>query len=312
MTSLNAGLSISRGRSPAVVADITTAESHGVDAVWSGGGGAVADTLTIYAAAALQTSTVTLGTSIIPTYLRHPVVMASEALAIEGLAPGRLRLGIGPSHVPEIEGNFGIPMGKPLHHLREYLTILRGLLWEGPIDFDGEYLHAHHALAADTAPPKTPLLISALRKNAFRLAGEASDGAITWVCPVQYLVSTALPAMQAGADTAGRPRPPLVAHVPVAVSADRAAARDAVRATFPVYPRLPFYQGMFADAGFPVTTGQTMTDDLVDNLAVSGTPEQIRRRLDDIRSEGIDELMISQVVVHDSASELASLYEILT
>jgi hypothetical protein len=57
MTSLNAGLSISRGRSPAVLADITTAESHGVDAVWSGGGGAMADTLTIYAAAALQTST---------------------------------------------------------------------------------------------------------------------------------------------------------------------------------------------------------------------------------------------------------------
>ena len=47
MTSLNAGLSISRGRSPAVLADITTAESHGVDAVWSGGGGAMADTLTI-------------------------------------------------------------------------------------------------------------------------------------------------------------------------------------------------------------------------------------------------------------------------
>ena len=77
-------------------------------------------------------------------------------------------------------------------------------------------------------------------------------------------------------------------------------------------PGLPFYQGMFPDAGFPVTTDQTMTDDLVDNLAVSGTPEQIRRRLDDIRSEGIDELMVSQVVVHDGASELASLYEILT
>jgi alkanesulfonate monooxygenase SsuD/methylene tetrahydromethanopterin reductase-like flavin-dependent oxidoreductase (luciferase family) len=55
-----------------------------------------------------------------------------------------------------------------------------------------------------------------------------------------------------------------------------------------------------------------MTDGLVDNLAVSGTPEQIRRRLDNIRSEGIDELMVSQVVVHDGPSELTSLYEILT
>jgi hypothetical protein len=53
-----------------------------------------------------------------------------------------------------------------------------------------------------------------------------------------------------------------------------------------------------------------MTDHLVDNLAVSRTPEEIRARLEDTRAERI-ELMVSQVVVHDGPSELAALYEIL-
>jgi alkanesulfonate monooxygenase SsuD/methylene tetrahydromethanopterin reductase-like flavin-dependent oxidoreductase (luciferase family) len=54
-----------------------------------------------------------------------------------------------------------------------------------------------------------------------------------------------------------------------------------------------------------------MTDHLVDNLAVSRTPEEIRARLEGTRAEGIDELMVSQVVVHDGPSQLAALYEIL-
>ena len=56
------------------------------------------DVLTTFAAAAIKTSTVRLGTSIVPTYPRHPLVLAQQALAFYDIAPGRLRLGIGPSH----------------------------------------------------------------------------------------------------------------------------------------------------------------------------------------------------------------------
>src|SRR5581483_4369901 len=120
-----------------------------------------------------------------------------------------------------------------------------------------------------------------------------------------YLAATALPALQAGADAAGRPRPPLIAHVPVAVSADRAAARAAFRAQFPHYAKLPFYAAMFAAAGYPVTPAGEMTDDLVDALLVSGRPEEIRARLEAIRARGIDELMVHLVVAADEATELA-------
>lgn len=311
MAPLNAGLVVPRGSAKDLVARVKQAEARGVGAVWTTVGGPIADPVTAYAAAGAATERVVLGTAITPTYPRHPFTLAAQAIALNDLAPGRIRLGIGTSHKPIIEDAYGIPMGKPLAHLREYLTILRTLLWEGAVEFSGEYFSVKTALPENVPAPKIPVPISALRRNAFTLAGELADGAITWVTPVDYIVNTALPALQEGADRAERERPPLIAHVPVAVSSDRDAARDAFRAQFPIYSKLPFYVAMFADAGLPVTASGEMTDALVDNLAVSGDAAEIRSRLQAIRAQGIDELLISHVIVEDEATELAILSEVL-
>ncbi len=308
---LNAGLVIPRGSAAALVERVTEAEQRGIRQVWTTVGGPTADPVTAFAAAGAATERIGLGTAVAPTYPRHPITLAAQAIALNDLAPGRIRLGVGTSHKPTIEGSYGIPMGTPLAHLREYVTILRTLLWEGSVEFAGDYFTVKTALPANVSPPRIPVPISALRPNAFRLAGEIADGAISWVTPIAYLVETALPAMRAGAETAGRERPPLIAHVPVAISTDRAAARDAFRAQFPVYPKLPFYAAMFAVAGYPVTANAEMSDDLVDVLTVSGGPEEVRTRLEAIQERGIDEVMISHVAVTDEAEELATLSEVL-
>jgi len=307
MATFRAGLVIRRPNPAATLDAIERAEAGGLDAIWSTVGGVAPDALTVFAAAAVRTTRITLGTSIVPTYPRHPAALASQALAVAGLAPGRLRLGIGPSHRPMIEGAFGLPMGKPLDHLREYLTILRGLLWEWRADFAGAYYTVHLATPPDIVPPRTPLLISALRSNAFRLAGELADGAISWVCPVPYLIGTALPAMRAGASTADRPVPPLVGHVPVAMHADHRAVREAARAQLALYGRLPFYARMFADAGFPVGSDGAMPDALLDALVVAGTPESVRARLEEIQAAGVDELIVTHIPVADGDAEEAAL-----
>ncbi len=308
---LNAGLVIPRGSASDLIARVAQAERRGIATAWTTVGGLGADPVTALAAVGAATDRIGLGTAVTPTYPRHPITLAAQAIAIDDLAPGRLRLGVGPSHKPIIEDAYGLPMGKPLAHLREYLTILRALLWEGEVDFAGDYFTVKIALPVGTPAPKIPIPISALRPNAFRLAGEIADGAISWVTPIDYLTQTALPELQLGAEAMGRERPPLIAHVPVSVSTDRAAARAAFRAQFPVYARLPFYAAMFAEAGYPVTAGGEMTDELVETLAVSGGPEEIRDRLEAIRARGIDELMISHVVVADEEAELAALSEIL-
>lgn len=311
MAALRAGLAV-RSPNPAVtLAAIVKAEEAGVPAVWSTVGGTSPDAVTMFAAAVAKTSKIEVGTAIVPTYPRHPIALASQALVLAALGPGRFRLGIGPSHRPTIEGMFGIPMVKPLDHLREYLSILRGLLWNGEIDLQGTYYQVKAQLPPGVEPPKTPLPISALRSGAFRLAGEISDGALSWVCPVPYLVDVAKPAMVAGAQAAGRPTPPLIGHVPVAMSADREAVRAAARPQLANYGRLPFYRGMFEDAGYPIPDDNVMPDALLDELVVSGTPAEIAARLHQIQDAGVDELLVMRVSVADDAAEDAALVQLL-
>src|SRR5215218_3081643 len=114
------GLVIYGADARAAVEAIVAAEAAGVRQIWMTQGGTSPDTLAIFAAAAARTSTIRLGTAIVPTYPRHPLALAQQALAVADLAPGRLRLGIGPSHRPTIEGTYGLPMPAPLAHLREY------------------------------------------------------------------------------------------------------------------------------------------------------------------------------------------------
>jgi alkanesulfonate monooxygenase SsuD/methylene tetrahydromethanopterin reductase-like flavin-dependent oxidoreductase (luciferase family) len=206
---------------------------------------------------------------------------------------------------------FGLPMGKPLEHLREYLTVLRGLLWEGAVDFEGTHFKVRAQLPAGIEPPKTPLPISALRAGAFRLAGEIADGAISWVCPVPYLVNTAKPALLEGAKSAGRPAPPLIGHVPVAMAMDREAVRTAARPQLANYGRLPFYRGMFEDAGYPIPADNALPDALLDELVVSGSPDEIAARLHQIQEAGVDELLVMRVNVADAAAEDAALLDLL-
>jgi alkanesulfonate monooxygenase SsuD/methylene tetrahydromethanopterin reductase-like flavin-dependent oxidoreductase (luciferase family) len=314
MTHLNAGLVIPRGPqgSAGQLQAVRLASSRGVRQVWSTAGGLAPDPLTTFAVAAATTDRIRLGTSILPIYPIHPVALAAQVLSVEGLAPGRFRLGVGTSHRPMMEGTFGLRMERPLSYLREYLTVLRGLLWEGAVGHAGPFLTGNGTLPKGIAPPRTPILMSALRHNAFTLAGEMSDGAISWVTPVRYLIETAIPAMERGAETAGRDeRPPLVAHVSVAMSSDREAARNAFRAQFPIYSKLPFYAAMFADAGYPVTASQEMSDGLVDVLCISGTEAEVRERLLGMREAGLDELIVSHVVVEDESEELEQLSTIL-
>jgi F420-dependent oxidoreductase-like protein len=311
MAALHAGLVIGRPNPTATIDAIIQAEERGVSAVWSTVGGTAPDAVTVFAAAAVRTARIGLGTSIVPTYPRHPVALATQALAIAGLAPGRFRLGIGPSHRPTMEGALGIPMGKPLDHLREYLTVLRGLLWDGATDFEGTYYRVHAKLPPGVTPPRIPVPISALRANAFHLAGEIADGAISWVCPVPYLVNTALPALRAGAEMAHRPAPPLIGHVPVAMHTDRQAVRAAARTQLATYGRLPFYAGMFADAGFPVGPDGVLSDALLDELVVAGDAQTVRARLEAIQAAGVDELLILMLPIDDAAAEEAELATLL-
>jgi F420-dependent oxidoreductase-like protein len=247
----------------------------------------------VFAAAAARTTRILLGTSIIPTFPRHPLALVQGALAVDALAPGRLRLGVGPSHKPSIEGTWGIPFERPQEHLREYLTILRAALNGGKVDFDGKRLKAHVQLSG---PTRVTVMASALRAIGFRTCGELADGAISWVCPLPYLRDVALPALRDGAAKAGRAVPPLIAHVPVAVSEDVGGVRKGAAEQLGRYPRVPYYSQMFQDAGFPEAKDGTLSDRMIDALVVHGTAAQVKERLRQLPSFGAAELLAMPIL----------------
>jgi F420-dependent oxidoreductase-like protein len=303
------GLVMDGSNAAASAKTIVAAEAAGVQQIWMVQPPWSPDVLTTFAAAATKTSTVRLGTSIVPTYPRHPLVLAQQALFLYDIAPGRLRLGIGPSHQAIIEGIYGLPQTTPLAHLREYVKVLRTALWKGKVDHHGHFFNVIVTLPRTT---QIPVLISTLGKKAFQLAGEIADGALSWVCPVSYLLDTAIPALRTAAAANGRSAPPLVAHVMVALSQDHHSVMAAGHGALDMYAKFPFYVKMFAEAGFSLTAGQTsVPDSLVDGLIVSGNEDTVAAQFTELLAAGLDELMVTLVPIKDAVDEFTRLTNLI-
>src|SRR2546423_6391906 len=132
------GLVVQATDAATAISRIREAEQGGVQQVWMTQSVGMLDTLTLFAAVATQTRRIRLGTSIIPIYPRHPLVMAVQAATVDALAPGRLRLGVGTSHRQVMENTYGLSMPSPLPYLREYVEGMRQGVWDGSLGLPRE------------------------------------------------------------------------------------------------------------------------------------------------------------------------------
>jgi|GEM_PF-20372 len=288
------GVAIQTGDAAAALGLIVEAERLGIPAAWMTTGGVQADALTLFGAAAARTERILLGTAIIPTWPRNPVFIAQQVEAIEAIAPGRLRLGIGPSTEAAMRP-FGVEFRTPLRQLREYLTVLRALLQEGSVDFDGKLVRARARIAKPTG---TPVMASALQENAFVLCGRLADGAISWVCPWSYIERVAIPALRRGAAEAGREPPPLIMHIPVCVTEDPEVARASAQRQVGMYARFQFYSQMFKDAGH-AEASEGLSQALVDDLVIYGSEAEVAEKLAARAAVGFGEVMAMPLIVGD-------------
>ena len=266
---------------------VTRAEAAGVGTFWAVMSPIDRDTPTILAAASVSTTSIRLGTAVVPAFTRHPLALATQALALEDLAPGRIRLGIGASHQITMLPAYGISSERPLEQLREYVQVLRPALQQGAFSINGKFYSGEATLLST---PGTPVLLSALGEKAFQLAGEIADGVISWICPPNYLMSVALPAMQRGASLVSRPVPPLIAHTMVAPDTYPARVRTMAREFLTYYQLRPFYRRMLSSAGFDVT--HQISDELIDALVIHGDDRAIINGLQE-RLGIFDELVVT-------------------
>lgn len=221
------------------------------------------DALTALAVAGAQVPDIELGTAVVPTYPRHPIAMAGQAMTTQAATGGRLVLGVGPSHHLVIEGIHGLPYARPARHTREYVTILRALITEGTADFTGELLQAHtwagSAKVADAEP--FPVLVSALAPAMLKVAGEVADGTVTWMAGRTAVEKRIVPSITAAAEAAGRPAPRVVVGLPVCVTADADAARERAARQFGLYGNLPAYARLIEEEGADGPAGLAIVGD---------------------------------------------------
>lgn len=302
------GIAIDVFDPPAMVDYVKAADSAGIRQLWLGQTSETPNALTVVAAALAATARVRIGTAIVPIYPIHPLALAQQAATVDALAPGRFQLGIGTSTRSRIAHQFGIDMDGPLDTLVEYAEIVRDVLWTGTVEHAGR-----HFTARCTFPQArpVPILLSALGRKAFRAAGRIADGALSWNCPLEYLRAVALPELQAGAEGAGRPVPPLYAHLYVALTTDRQAAFAAAREQLRFYTQAPFYRAMFAAAGCPVPDDGDVPEELVRRLVIYGEEAAVRERLLDLAGSDLPDLVISHLTGDDKASADRRLFELV-
>jgi F420-dependent oxidoreductase-like protein len=269
-------------------------EAQGFHGMWLGSSFGF-DTFMALAFAGQATSTIQLGVAVVPTWPRHPVVMAQQAASASAACGGRFRLGIGPSHEPVMR-MYGIDFDRPISHAREYVAVLHALLRDGQVKFKGERYRVLGFLDVADAPPP-PVLLGVLQAQFARLAGECSDGALCFLTPANYLHEVIAPNIAAGAERGERDAPPLIAEMPCALTSDRDAVLAMAARNLGVYPQMPFYRKIFEISG--IETGTEWNAAMVDAGVVYGDEQELARKIQTFFDAGAAEVVLSPFGVGD-------------
>ena len=234
------------------------------------------DAMTVLALAAGETSTIELGTYVIPTYTRHPVAMAQQALATNAAAGGRFTLGLGLSHEVVIRDSWGLDFSKVVRHMREYLEVLQPLMRGEQVDYEGEEFQVHSKLELpDCEPPS--VIVAALGPQMLRVTGRLADGTALWLAGPKWIEEVVIPEMGGAARDAGKPEPRIIAGVPISITADPEGARERISRAYAMYNTLPSYQRVIQGSGADDPAG----------VSLVGSEEEVERELRRWRDVGV-------------------------
>lgn len=275
------------------------AEANGFDAVWQADSRLVRDAVVPMAAFAATTDRIKVGSGVVDCWTRNPARLASTFSTLDDLAPGRIICGLGAWWDP-LASKVGISRERPLTVMREVVTVVRALLNNETVSFDGffakldgvelDYVHQ------ERRPKQVPIYIGATGMQMMELAGEIADGVV-----LNYLVSPAyntgaLAALGRGAERGGRAldqidRPQLVV---CSLDRDRKAALDNARLLVTQY--LGQQPHIMKASGVPqelldeiatvltwpathdevVAASRMVPDHIVQMITASGEPDEVR------------------------------------
>ena len=234
------------------------------------------DALTALAVIGRDVPRIELGTSVVPTYPRHPMMMAQQALTVNAATDGRLCLGIGLSHQMVVEGMWGMSFDKPVRHMREYLEVMMPLLEGKPVSHAGEAFRVNGAV--DVPGGSRPgVVVAALGEQMLNVTAALADGTLTWCTGPQTLKNHTIPTIKAAADKHGRDSARVIAALPVCVTTDVEAAHERAAKVFVIYGQLPSYRAMLDKEG---AAGPA-------DIAIAGSESEVLDRISALADMGV-------------------------
>jgi F420-dependent oxidoreductase-like protein len=284
------GVSILSGGAPPedfaeIMGRIVQAEADGFDSILFNSG-TMGEPLSVITAAGRETGRIEMTTAIVVTYLRHPFLMAQQALTANAACNGRLVLGIGPSH-PAPMAALGFSMARAASHVREYVTVLKSLIEDREVAFHGDFYDVETRLQMPWAPA-CPVVVAALGPRMLQTAGELADGTVTWMVGLRTLTTHIGPRIKAAAAAAGRPSPRICVSLPTAVCDDEASGRAEIASRLANYGSMPSYERMIEIEGGDVGA-----------MALCGTPERIFSQLQEFAAAGATEVSFNIFPIGD-------------
>ena len=249
-------------------------------------------------AVAAVTERATIGLGVVNPYTRHPALLAMETAALAGAAPGRVVLGLGSSNRRWIETQMGIGFKTPLADLREGVAIVRRLLRGERVTVHGSRFDLDDVRLESPPPDEVPVLLGVKGPRALGLAAEVAEGVLCSILASPGHVRR----VRATTAAARSVRFVVAAYITVLIDDDGPGARAKVKPLVARYLGLLHGQSILVDAGLPaartqrfrdaLTTGRPaadlVSDDVLDAVAIAGTPADCRAALARWAEAGLD------------------------
>jgi F420-dependent oxidoreductase-like protein len=289
---------------PELIECVRAADACGYDSFWMPEAWE-REAFTALTELAARTGRIHLGTGIINVFSRSPAVIAMSAATLDEVSGGRFRLGLGTSGARVIEDFHGVKFNKPLTRLKETIQIIRLLLAGERVDFSGECFELRRfKLGFKPLRSDLPLYVAALTPKSLRQVGEIADGWLPTHWPHARL-EQGIAEIRTGAEGLGRDatRIEVAPFVNVVASDDVARARNQARLPLAYYVggMGDYYHASLSRLGFGAEADRVqalwqagrrkdamaaITDEMIDSIAICGSLEHCRAKLDEMYALG--------------------------
>ncbi|NBH01676.1 TIGR03564 family F420-dependent LLM class oxidoreductase [Amycolatopsis sp. SID8362] len=275
-----------------LIAQTRQAADAGLKSVWFSQLPLSQDAITVAALAGRAVPGIEVGTSVVPTYPRHPLLVASAAQTAQAATGGRFTLGIGLGSKGFLGPVYGVEYPPPIRHLREYLTVLRQVFDGETVDFHGETLEAHPP-GPSTVGGDVRVIVAAMGPQALRVTGELADGTLPFLAGPRALSEQIVPHLPAGKR--------ILAAVPAIVTDEPDAVRALAFEQMAFYHQIPSYQRILAAEGVEHAA----------ELALIGDEKTVLEGLQRYYDAGATDVLVSQTGIR-SAEERLRTWEVVS